>query len=293
MQIGQTGFTSDRNRDIHSPLSTIVTKNEHCLVSPVIAPFIEKSYGGNYNGAGSNPKEPLHTITTVDHNHMVAPLLIQYHSETTKTGVRGQSVGEPIQTIDTSNRYGLVSAFLTKFYKSGTGQGMDEPLHTITTSPGHFGQVSVYAVDWKHLQAAGVDEETAQKATWVSEFIMEYYGAGTGQQVTEPLHTIVAKDRFALITILGNQYAILDIFLRMLIPEELKLAQGFPRDYIIDRDYNWQKYPVCEQVARIGNSVVPIMAQVLVAANCPYLKIGERRSSPMIYVQQNGQVAFG
>lgn len=29
-------------------------------------------------------------------------------------------------------------------------------------------------------------------------------------------------------------------------------------------------------VARIGNSVVPIMAQKLVEANCPYLKTGER-----------------
>ena len=254
MQIGQTGFTDDRNRSMNEPLSTIVTKNEHC---------------------------------------MIAPMLIQYHSETTKTGVRGQTVADPLQTIDTSNRYGLVIAFLEKFYKSGTGQSLAEPIHTIATSPGHFGYVSVLAVDWKELQAAGVDEETAQKATWVSQFIMEYYGCGIGQRMTEPLHTIVTKERFALITILGNEYVILDIFLRMLTPEELKLAQGFPPDYIIDRDYNWQKYPVCEQVKRIGNSVVPVMAKALVSANCPYLKVGERGPSPMIYMQNNGQVAFG
>ncbi|MDY4403564.1 DNA cytosine methyltransferase, partial [Blautia sp.] len=237
--------------------------------------------------------QPVSTITTVDHNRLITPLLIQYHSETTKNGVRGQSVVDPLQTIDTSNRYGLVIAFLEKFYKSGTGQSLAEPIHTITTSPGHFGQVSVLAVDWKELQAAGIDEETAQKATWVSQFIMEYYGCGIGQSLNEPLHTIVTKDRFALITVLGNEYAILDIFLRMLTPEELKLAQGFPPDYIIDRDYNWQKYPVCEQVKRIGNSVVPIMAEALVSANCPYLKVGERQPAPVIYTQQNGQVAFG
>ena len=52
--------------------------------------------------------------------------------------------------------------------------------------------------------------------------------------------------------------------------------QGFPKDYIIDRDYNWKKYPIAKQVARIGNSVVPIMAQKLVEANCPYLRVGER-----------------
>ena len=149
-------------------------------------------------------------------------------------------------------------------------------------------------MNWRELQEAEIDDETARKATWVSEFIMEYYGTGTGQRVTEPLHTIVTKDRFALITVLGNdEYAVLDIFLRMLTQEKLKLAQGFPPDYIMDRDYNWKKYPVCEQVKRIGNSVVPIMAEALVKANCPYLKVGERHPAPVIYMQQDGQMAFG
>lgn len=256
-------------------------------------PFIIQVNHSGDNFRGQSIHEPMPTITQKHGFGVVTPFMIQYHSETTKKGVRGQSITDPLQTIDTSNRYGLVVAFLEKFYKSGAGQSLAEPIHTITTSPGHFGQVSVLAVDWKELQAAGIDEKTAQKATWVSQFIMEYYGCGIGQSLNDPLHTVVTKDRFALITILGNKYAILDIFLRMLTPEELKLAQGFPKDYIIDRDYNWQKYPVCEQVKRIGNSVVPIMAEALVSANCPYLKVGERQPALMVYMQRNGQVAFG
>lgn len=239
MQIGQTGFCSDRNRSVENPMSTVVTKNEHCYISP---------------------------------------LMIQYHSETTKSEVRGQSVDEPVMTIDTSNRYGLVAAFLTKFYKTGVGQPLWEPIHTITTSPGHFGHVSILAISKEELLKNGVDEEAAQKCTWVSQFIIKYYGGDvTGVSLEEPLHTIVTKDRFALVTVLGNEYVILDIFLRMLKAEpELKLGQGFPKDYIIDHDYEGKKYPVSEQVARIGNSVVPIVAVALVTANCPYLKIGER-----------------
>lgn len=76
---------------------------------------------------------------------------------------------------------------------------MTEPIHTITTSPGHFGQVSVRAIKLTELLAA----------------------------------------------------------------EELKLGQGFPKDYIIDRDYRWNVYPVSERVKRIGNSVVPVMAKAL------------------------------
>lgn len=121
-----------------------------------------------------------------------------------------------------------------------------------------------------------MDEETAQKCTWVSQFLMEYYGCSTGQELREPLHTIVTRDRFALVTVLRDEYVILDIFLRMLTPEELKLGQGFPADYIIDRDYLWNTYPTAERVKRIGNSVVPVMAQKLVEANCSYLKTGER-----------------
>lgn len=196
--------------------------------------------------------------------------IIQYHGETRKGDSRGQLLTEPIKTIDTSNRYGLVTAFVTKFYKSGIGQGCNEPLHTITTSPGHFGVVSA--------------------------FLVKYYGTGCGQLLNEPLGTITTKDRFGLVNVLidikGEKYIISDIFLRMLKPEELKVMQGFPKDYIIDRDYKWRNYPIAKQVARIGNSVVPIMAEALVNANCPYLKVGERKVAPMIFVQKNGQVAF-
>lgn len=194
--------------------------------------------------------------------------MIQYHGEQKSGESRGQTLREPIKTIDTSNRYGLVTAFVTKFYKSGTGQGCDEPLHTITTSPGHFGLVS--------------------------GFLVKYYGTGCGQELSDPLATITTKDRFGLVTVLikGKKYLITDIFLRMLKPEELKVMQGFPKDYIIDRDYRWQKYPTSEQVKRIGNSVVPIMAQKLVEANCPYLKAGERERNPIVTEQANGQMSF-
>ncbi|MEQ3231658.1 DNA cytosine methyltransferase [Fusicatenibacter saccharivorans] len=181
--------------------------------------------------------------------------IIQYHGETRAGDSRGQLLTEPIKTIDTSNRYGLVTAFVTKYHKSGVWQGCDEPIYPIDTSSGDFG-----------ITAA---------------FITKYYKSGIGQGCDEPLHTITTSPgHFGLVNVIleikGEKYIIYDIFLRMLKPEELKLMQGFPKDYIISRDYNWKSYPVAKQVARIGNSVVPIMAQKLVEANCPYLKVGER-----------------
>lgn len=202
-------------------------------------------------------------------NDEAVAFLIQYHGEQKAGESRGQLLSEPIKTIDTSNRYGLVTAFITKYYKTGIGQGCNEPLHTITTSPGHFGLVSA--------------------------FLIKYYGSGCGQELKEPLATITTKDRFGLVNVIidiaGEKYIIKDVFLRMLKPEELKLMQGFPKDYIINRDINWKPYPIKEQVARIGNSVVPVMAEALVKANCPYLKIGERMGNLKI-VNDEQQLRF-
>lgn len=183
-----------------------------------------------------------------DEDHISANL-IQYHSYDGKD-VRGQEVTEPIMTVDGSNRYGLVTSFLSKFYKSGTGQDEREPLHTITTSAGHFGEVRA--------------------------FLIKYYGQGVGQGVGEPLDTVTSRDRFGLVTIKGVDYQIVDIGLRMLEPRELYGCQGFPEDYIIDHDYTGKQYPRSEQVRRCGNAVCPPIPAAMVRANLPEYCMAER-----------------
>ncbi len=227
IQIGQTGFTVDRSKDVQEPLTTIVSKNEHCLISPT---------------------------------------LIQYHSETSENDVRGQMIEHPLMTVDASNRYGLVTSFISKFYKSGIGQDIKEPLHTVTTSAGHFGEVRA--------------------------FLIKYYGEGTGQDIRHPLDTVTTKDRFGLVTIQGVDYQIVDIGLRMLEPRELYGCQGFPEDYIIDRDYTGKTYPRSEQVRRCGNAVCPPIPAALVKANLPELCRAERMPNLKIKKEVTGQLRF-
>ena len=178
------------------------------------------------------------------------PILIQYHSETTKDEVRGQGIEDPIMTVDSSNRYELVTSFISKFYKSGTGQDAREPLHTITAGDGHFGEVRA--------------------------FLTKYYGVGVGQSIKEPLDTITSRDRFGLVTVHGTKYQIMDIGLRMLEPKELYGCQGFPEDYIIDRDCDGKAYPRAEQVRRCGNAVCPPIPTALVRANLKELCVAKR-----------------
>lgn len=302
VQIGQTGFTADRSKDVREPLTTIVSKNEHCLIEPKLAPIIDKAYGGNYQGSGSRLDKPLDTITTVDHNRLVeaklapfigvnttnhpggkadnplhtittggqqcliSPTLIQYHSETSEKEVRGQAIENPIMTVDSSNRYGLVTSFLSKFYKTGTGQDVREPLGTVTADAGggHFGEVRA--------------------------FLIKYYGEGTGQDIESPLDTITSRDRFGLVTIQGVDYQIVDIGLRMLEPKELYGCQGFPDDYIIDRDYEGKPYSRSEQVKRCGNAVCPPIPAALVKANLPELCVAERTPNLKIKEEKTGQL---
>ncbi len=232
-------------------------------------PFIiEIGYGeskGQKNPRAYSVENPLHTIVAKDKNFLVAPILTQYHSYE-NDGVRGQSTEEPIMTVDGSNRYGLVTSFLSKFYKSGTGQDIREPLHTVTTSPGHFGEVRA--------------------------FLVKYYGQGTGQEITEPLDTITSRDRFGLVTIEGVDYQIVDIGLRMLEPRELYGCQGFPEDYIIDHDYTGKTYPRSEQVKRCGNAVCPPIPAALVRANLPELCVAERTPNMRIKAEITGQLRF-
>lgn len=213
-------------------------------------PFIiQCNHGGERRP--NDIREPIPTITGKNGYGIVAPTLIQYHSETAKDEVRGQKINEPIMTVDSSNRYGLVTSFLSKFYKTGIGQDEREPLHTITTSAGHFGEVRA--------------------------FLIKYYGQGTGQNIKEPLDTVTAHDRFGLVTIEGVDYQIVDIGLRMLEPKELYGCQGFPPDYIIDNDYTGKVYPRSEQVRRCGNAVCPPLPVALVRANLPEMCIAARQ----------------
>lgn len=228
-------------------------------------PFIiQCNHGGERRP--NDIREPMPTITGKHGYGIVAPTLIQYHSETTKDEVRGQTIEEPIMTVDGSNRYGLVTSFLSKFYKSGIGQDEREPLHTITTSAGHFGEVRA--------------------------FFIKYYGDATGQDIEKPLDTVTTKDRFGLVTIEGVDYQIVDIGLRMLEPKELYGCQGFPDDYIIDRDYTGKTYPRSEQVRRCGNAVCPPIPAALVKANLPELCIAKRTPNMRVKAEQTGQLRF-
>lgn len=298
VQIGQTGFTKDRSKDVREPLTTIVSKNEHCLIEPMLAPYMGTN---TTNHPGGNCRDPIHTITTGNQQCLISPTLIQYHSETAKDEVRGQTIKDPIITVDSSNRYGLVASFLHKYYDGGykgAGETVENPLPTVTAWD-HNSVVTANLIQMNnHCDGKDIRQPlptiTAGDGHFgeVRAFLIKYYGQGTGQDIKDPLDTVTAQDRFGLVTINGTDYQIVDIGLRMLEPRELYGCQGFPDDYIIDHDYTGKTYPRSEQVRRCGNAVCPPIPAALVRANLPELCVAERMPNMQIEAEQTGQLRF-
>lgn len=244
-------------------LKKFVIENEEPFIVGDAALYLSVNRENHF---GSDMREPVHAITSNNQHMLISPTLIQYHSETGGKEVRGQGLKEPVMTLDGSNRYGLVTSFLSKFYKSGEGQDIREPLHTVTTSAGHFAEVRA--------------------------FLIKYYGTADGQDIKKPLDAITARDRFGLVTVNGVDYRIVDIGLRMLEPKELYGCQGFPEDYIIDHDLTGKHYPRSEQVKRCGNSVCPPIPEALVRANLPELCTRKRMPNMTIAEERSGQMMF-
>jgi len=212
----------------------------------------------------------IQSIETKEKNRLVAPTLIQYHQEQSGNEVRGQSVEKPLMTTDASNRYGLVTAFISKYFAGGyqsAGAAVDEPLPTVTAIDHNAVVMSYLKRPFNTITSQAQYNHIAE----VEAFLIKYYGNDSAQSLSEPLHTITAHDRFGLVALKGKNYQIVDIGMRMLTPRELFNAQGFPEDYIIDRDANGKYYPKSAQVARCGNAVPPPFAEALTRANLPEL----------------------
>lgn len=234
----------------------------------------------NHSGdrAPRNIKDPLPTITgkhgfgivkpqlvrmkgKIEEEEVNAPIIIQYHSETTRHKFRGQMLDSPLMTVDGSNRYGMVNSILRPFSKRS-------PLPNV-----NWKYRSTSIPDYSYA-GAGISKglrSPMMHSHKVWAFLIKYYGTGTGQEIVNPLDTITSHDRFGLVTIEGIDYVIVDIGLRMLEPRELYGCQGFPDDYIIDQDGQGIPYPRTEQVKRCGNAVCPSIPAALVRANLPEL----------------------
>lgn len=142
---------------------------------------------------------------------------------------RCHSVDQPVPTITGAHRgeMALIQPFLISLRGTSprqleaTAGSLDEPLPTISAGGIHAGLVQ--------------------------PFLTKYYGTGAAVPVTEPLDTLTTKPRFGLVEPIASGHK-LDILFRMLQPEELAGAMGFPTGY----QFTGTKE---QRIRQIGNAV--------------------------------------
>lgn len=271
-------------------LSTISAGGtHHALVQPVAAPFLTECANGSAQ-RNFDVQEPLRTqVAQVKGGHFA---MAAAHMTAFGQNAVGSSPDDPTQTVLAgAARHGVVAAFFEQanggFYK-GDGRSAHDPISTICQS--------------------GANQRL------VSAYLVKYYGKEKdGISLNDPMHTLPTKDRVAVVEtvqvpdtltpeqmdgarrcaafmheylpehfkdpaemVMVGGYVLVDITLRMLQPPELKAAQGFDKDYIIDRGLfvdpvtgteEWRDIKKVDQVRLIGNSVCPDEAEALVAAN--------------------------
>lgn len=193
-RICQQGSRGANVNSVTSPLTTIVSKNEHCLIAPVLVGI------GGPRGSG----EP-------------------------------RRIDRPVGTVMPINSRAIVATFLTKFYGRDVGSDMRSPMPTIT-GRGHMAEVRALLSRYFPTEGGG--------------------------------------DEPVIVTVDGEPYVIVDIGLRMLTPRELAYAQfgwapperpgGEERALAADYELTGTQG---NQIAKIGNSVPPLVAAALVRAN--------------------------
>jgi DNA (cytosine-5)-methyltransferase 1 len=185
------------------PLTTVTTKGESALV----APFFQTC--NNSRNPHYGPEEASHTIVATGAAHgIVAPVLTCYHNGPDGER-RSKTPDQPIDTLDTSNRYGLVAPFLVPNYSEREGQAprcrsTEEPSPVIV--PGGNGARLAVAYlgqnNGGHYDGCGrgVDEPMATiLANSRGHFpltvahIQRDFGTSTGHPVTQPLGTITTE----------------------------------------------------------------------------------------------------
>jgi len=299
---GHQSSDGGKVKPIHGPLSTIVTKAEHCLVTPVVTKF----YGTSK--AGATVEEPMPTVTAqaggghlgmaeavLAPAEMSTPLVMRAHGKGWDKPGKASGVTKPDQpfpTITATEEWSVVTPILVQSgYGERKGQApraldITKSLGTVVGAGGkhalvsafmakHYGGVvghgldrplgTVTSIDHHSLVEADLSTTPVQpdRREMVAAFLVLYYGSGgQWQKLDEPMKTVVAKARLGLVEVVLDGVPYVIMDIRMRMLTPRELARA-------------QGFPdtyiltgtKAQQIERIGNSVCPPVARAIAEAN--------------------------
>ena len=258
-------------KPLDASLGTVMTKDKIGLCTP----FIAQSYSseGRPNQV-SSCGDPLWAVTTWPKANLVVPFMVAQYGESKATGMQ-----DVVGALTANPKHSINTAFLCKYYGNGdNATPLDTACGTVTTKD-RFGVVDCSFLNYYYGGGKG---NSNTRNTSLNAPINTVGCSHNAHAINAQI--IATNDAWPMVlqiapkppkngnvivpawTRIVNGYQvdnrIIDIHYRMLKVSELKLAQGFPANYILD--------PTSETVAKkhIGNAVHVDMAHVLVEANC-------------------------
>lgn len=270
----RTGINNGKSID--QPIDTITTQNRLSLVSA----FMMQYYG---NGSCNSIDEPANTISTKDRFALLKPV---YNWIDMQNGTPGpKSLDDPAGTITGNPKHALIQTqWIDRPFTMGGGkvQSIEQPAGSITTVP-KMNFVSAFLMDTQfNNQPRSIDEPMPTiVAARKHHYLMNPQYMNNGGSIENPCFTLIARmdkappyivttetgaaailvyETDSPMTVKIKQfmaaYGIIDIKMRMLRVEELKVITGFPVDYYLAGSQ-------ADQKKMIGNAVVTTLGKVL------------------------------
>ena len=282
------GSPEGKSISVDEPAGTITTIDHHA--------FVSVCYGNGYNISVNGPAP---TVTTKDKLAIVQTerFIVNYRFNN-----RGHSIEDPAPTICTVGQIGIAScSFLDNQYGNGTPSSIDSVSGCVTTNPKqHLVTVKPWIMDtnYGNIGSSVDDPSRVITASRKQHYLMNPQFASAGSSVDDPCFTLIARmDKrppYLIVTETGHVaiqiydtdspmtvkikqfmalYCIVDIKMRMLMIDEIKLIQGFPKDYILIGTQ-------AEQKKFLGNAVEVTIARKWCEALCASVREYQLKRQP-------------
>lgn len=235
---------------VDEPCPTIACQNRLGIA------FLSKYYSGRPYDKNHSVDEPAGSITTADHHSLVkTEFLSAYYSN----GDNVSSVQTACPTITTADRFAVVNAahFINRDFSTGdNNSSIDKPSGAILATP----KLNLVSCKYHYIvnpSWTGADTSVDNASPAPQDKAPYMHDASSGK----PAIIIYENDSEMMVKIKEFMaiYGIIDIKMRMLKVEELKVIQGFPANYILQGNQSDQK-------KFIGNSVVPLVVKAWIEA---------------------------
>lgn len=253
---------SNAGASIGNPAPTVTTQNRLYLTQ---ASFLTKYYG---TGGAISTDGPADTLTTKDRMALVRA----HWLDKNYSGPHNHSsIDQPAGSIVTNDKHALMQAhsWIMPTSYTNVGKSLEEPCPTLLASRKHH-----YLVNPQfHNKGNSVDVPAPTLIAGMGKRPLSLVTVSTIPDAADTNHLAVTDAGGLAIVIYENdspytrqikelmaELGIVDIKMRMLKVPELKLIQGFPRNYYLAGNQSDQK-------KFIGNSVPPRIPRAMVEAN--------------------------